>query len=165
MIEQILAYFSDIPPQLAVFLITMLPIGENRVAIPVALGVYHLPIWQVMFLTTIGDIFIAALILFCFQKINNWLEGRISLVDRFFNWLFTRTEKKFAKKYEVWGEVALMIFVAIPLPVTGAWTGSFAAWMFGINPWRALLFISLGVILSSGIIILASLGLINIILI
>ena len=163
MIDYLINLFSSLPPQLAVFLITMVPVGENRLAIPIALGVYHLPIWQVIFLATIGDIVVAAFILFCFQKINDWLEGKANLSDSLLNWLFARTERKFAKKYEVWGEIALMIFVAIPLPVTGAWTGSMAAWLFGINPWKALLFISLGVILSSGIVTLASLGIFNLI--
>ena len=163
MVDYLINLFSSIPPQLAVFLISMIPIGENRLAIPIALGVYHLPIWQVMLLATVGDIVIAAFILFCFQKINDWATGKASLSDRLLNWLFARTEKKFAKKYEVWGEIALMIFVAIPLPVTGAWSGSIAAWLFGINPRKALLFISLGVILSSGIVTLASLGIFNLI--
>lgn len=64
--------------------------------------------------------------------------------NRLFTWLFARTRRKTAsiEKYEFWG---LAIFVAIPLPVTGAWTGAMAGWLLGIPFWSALLSLFLGV--------------------
>jgi uncharacterized membrane protein len=68
-----------------------------------------------------------------------WGPGR-----RFFEWLFARTRRKTAdiEKYEFWG---LALFVAVPLPVTGAWTGAMAGWLLGIPFWQALASIAIGV--------------------
>ena len=66
---------------------------------------------------------------------------------KFFDWLFARTRRKTAdiEKYEFWG---LAIFVAIPLPATGAWTGAMAGWLLGLNFFRSLLSIFLGVLVA-----------------
>ncbi|MFH1325929.1 MAG: small multi-drug export protein [Candidatus Falkowbacteria bacterium] len=154
--------FKDIPPQIAILLMTMIPIAENRVSIPVALGIYKMSVWQAIFWSSIGDIIAAFIIVYSLNKVYSFMSNRANFIDKIFDWFFTRTERKFAKKYEKWGEIALMIFVAIPLPVTGAWTGSIASFLFGIKPWRALLFISAGVIISGVIISLGSLGIFKI---
>ena len=83
-----------------------------------------------------------------------WLLGPVSrlcmkvpLGKRFFEWLFARTRRKTAgiEKYEFFG---LTVFVAIPLPVTGAWTGAMAAWLLGIRPLAAFVSILLGVLVA-----------------
>jgi len=59
-------------------------------------------------------------------------ENRASknkLIKKFLDWIFKRTRKRFYKKYSLYGDLALIIFVAIPLPFTGAWTGSIAAFL------------------------------------
>lgn len=154
--------FKSLPPQLATMLIALVPIAELRVSIPVALGVYKLPVWQAIFFSVIADISVAAVIIYFLGPVYNFLSGRFSWLDKFFNWVFKRTRKNFFHKYEVWGNIALMFFVAIPLPVTGAWTGSVASWLFGIPKKRSLFYISLGVIISAGIVTLISLGFIEI---
>lgn len=154
--------FKDIPPQLAIMSIAMIPIAENRVSVPIALGVYKLSVVSAIFWSVIGSVLAAVILVFFLDKLRRWAVKRIPVADRFFTWLYTRTERRFAKKYEYWGAIALTLFVAIPLPVTGVWTGSVAAIVFGIKPAKALLFISIGVILSVGIVTLASLGVISI---
>ncbi len=154
--------FKSLPPQLATMLIAIIPIAELRASIPIALGVYKLPIWQAIFFSIIADIFIAAMIIYFLGPVYKILSGRLNWIDRFFVWLFRRTRRKFFHKYEIWGNIALMLFVAIPLPVTGAWTGSIASWLFGIPRKRSLFFISIGVIISAGIVTLISLGFIKI---
>jgi uncharacterized membrane protein len=72
--------------------------------------------------------------------------------------LFRRTRSKSAviEKYE---EIGLMLFVAIPLPVTGAWTGSLAAYLMGLNFWKSIFFIFLGVCIAAVVVsILTLLG-------
>ncbi len=154
--------FNNIPPQLATLLIAMTPIGENRVSVPIALGVYNLPVWQAILFSVVGSVLAATIIIFFLDKLRKILMKNLSIADKFFIWLDTRTERKFMKKYEKWGEIALILFVAIPLPVTGAWTGSLAAVLFGIKPSRALLFITIGVILSASIVALTTLGVLKI---
>ncbi|MCG2700668.1 MAG: small multi-drug export protein [Candidatus Falkowbacteria bacterium] len=154
--------FQSIPPQLATALIAMVPIAELRVSIPVALGVYELPVWQAIFFSVIADIIVAAIVIYFLGALHEFLYGKYKWINRIFDWVFERTRQKFFKKYETWGNIALMLFVAIPLPITGAWTASVASWMFGINKKKALFFISLGVIISACIVTLISLGFIKV---
>ncbi|MDP3899852.1 MAG: small multi-drug export protein [bacterium] len=156
-------FFQGLPPELATALIAMMPIGENRVAVPVAMTVYDLPAGQAIFWASVGGIIAAAIIIFFIDAVVKIIRGKMTLADRFLDWFFARTERRFMQKYERWGEIALMLFVAIPLPMTGFWTGSIAAFLFGIKPARALLFISVGVILSACIVAVLSAGFLAII--
>jgi uncharacterized membrane protein len=82
----------------------------------------------------------------------------------FFSRYVRRTEKKgknLEKKMGVIGYLALMLFVAIPLPTTGAWTGSFIAWFFKFNRKKSIISIASGVILAGIIVMLITLGIIN----
>ena len=155
--------FQNIPPQLATALIAMIPIAELRVSIPVALGVYELPVWQAIFFSVIADILVAAMVIYFLGAFHKILYGKQKWINSIFDWVFKRTRQKFFKKYEAWGNLALMLFVAIPLPITGAWTASVASWMFGVSKKKSLFFISIGVIISACIVTLISLGFIKII--
>jgi uncharacterized membrane protein len=154
--------FKNLPPEIAVMLIAFIPIAELRVSIPVALGVYKMSITEAIFWSVIADIIITAIIIYSLDPIYNHLADKFKIVDRFFGWLFRRTRKRFFRKYEIFGNLALMIFVAIPLPITGAWTGSIASWLFDIPKYKSLFYISLGVIISAVIVTLVSLGFISI---
>ena len=63
---------------------------------------------------------------------TNFFLSKISFIDRFFQWLFNRTYKR-SRKIMKYGAIGLTLFVAIPLPITGAWTGSIAAILFNIK--------------------------------
>ena len=78
--------------------------------------------------------------------------------NRFFNWLFERTRRKFEGNYAKWGKLALIIFIAIPLPITGAWTGSLAAWLFGFKYWESIVLCALGILGAGVIVSLITLG-------
>ena len=153
-----LNWINDISPALATFLLAMLPIAELRLSIPIALGALELPLWQAYIFSVIGNYIPAVLILYFFGPISKFLSKDEKIFAKFFSWLFTRTRNKFDKKYKTWGNIALLLFVAIPLPVTGAWTGALAAWLFGINKKDSLLYILLGILLSGIIVSLISLG-------
>ena len=150
--------FKNLPPQIAVMLVALIPIAELRASIPIALGYYEMSIFEAIFWSVLADIFISAVIIYSIAPIYKFMCGRFKFIDKFFNWLFARTRKKFYKKYETYGSLALMLFVAVPLPVTGAWTGSLASWLFDIPKKKALLYVSLGVIIASVIVTLISLG-------
>jgi uncharacterized membrane protein len=81
---------------------------------------------------------------------------RFPIGKKFFDWLFARTRRKSAdvEKYE---ELGLMIFVAVPLPVTGGWTGAMAAFLMGLPFWKSMLFILLGVMIAGVIMTILSL--------
>ncbi len=139
-----------LPAWLVTMIIAMLPIFELRGAIPVAHGLLNIPIVAAVLLSIIGNLIPIIPILLFLGPVSNWLR-KISVFDRFFDWLFSRTRSKsdLVKKYEM---VGLMLFVAVPLPVTGAWTGAVAAFLFGIKFWPSLLFISLGVLIAAAIV-------------
>lgn len=149
-------------PELKVLLISMLPIGELRVGIPIGMAVYNLPIWSAFLWSLIGNLIPIIFIIKGLDfLINKLLVHKIYVFNRFFTWLFERTRKKHTKLIERWQDLALMIFVAIPLPGTGAWTGALIAYVFGIPMKRALPSIAAGVLIAGIIVSLVTLGIIN----
>lgn len=152
--------FKDIPAELATVLIAMIPIAELRAALPIALTAYQLPIWEAFVLSVIGNMIPVFIILWLIEPVSKFLR-RWKVFNRFFNWLFDRTRRKFYDKHAKWGDLALVIFVAIPLPATGAWTGSLAAWLFGIPMRRAVPLILTGVVIAGIIVGLLSLGILT----
>ena len=80
-----------------------------------------------------------------------WLR-RWKTWDRFFSWLFERTRRKHTHNFERWEATALALFVGVPLPLTGAWTGAAAAFVFGLRFRTALLAIAAGVVMAAAIV-------------
>ncbi len=147
--------FKDLPPQVGTFLVATLPLGELRGAIPFAAKFYpemsaiSMYIWAVL-----GNLFPVIFILIGLEKLSDYLTKKSKTAKRFFDWLFTRTRKKLEKSHAKWGYLALTFFVAIPLPVTGAWTGAIAAYVFGIPKKQAFMYITFGVLIA-GVIVLS----------
>jgi len=135
-----------ISPELTVFLIALLPVVELRGAIPVGINLYHLAWYKASLLALIGNILPVPFLLLFLGEAAKFLS-KIPLFRRFFDWLFTRTRKK-SKRIEEYKFLGLMVFVAIPLPGTGAWTGSVAAFLLGMDFGRSLMAIALGVLLA-----------------
>lgn len=146
---------------LKIFLTSLTPIGELRASIPLGLTVFHQPIWVVFFVSVIGNMIPPMLILWLFPKISQWLMVKSKLMNKILTWLFERTRKKTKDKIEKYGDLALIIFVAIPLPNTGAWTGALAAWLFGIPFKKAIPNIFYGVLIAGAVVTLITTGLKN----
>jgi len=144
-----------------VFLSALTPIGELRLSIPLGLGTFRLPWWQVYLVSVVGNMIPPILILWLFPKISTWLNQRSKLYQKFFDWLITRTRNKTEKKINQYGVLALIIFVAIPLPNTGAWTGALAAWIFGLPFNKSLWSIFIGVLIAGIVVSLLTLGFIK----
>lgn len=150
-------FLNNIDPIFATFIMSMLPVAELRVAIPVAMANFDLPLWKILLAAILGSFVPAIVIIYFLGPISTWLR-KWKTLDRFFTWLFDRTRHKFDEKYALWGNLALMFFVAIPLPGTGVWTGSLAAWLFGLNKKQALIYIAFGAILAGFLVALVFLG-------
>lgn len=153
-----LVFFKNFPPQLSTMLIATLPVGELRAAIPIALKYYELSYFSAYFWSVLGNMIPAFLVIKYIGKISDYLSKKSKLFKNFFHWLFKRTRKRFNGHYVKYGMLALTLFVAIPLPVTGAWTGSLAAWMFDLPKKKSLLYIFVGVLIAGVIVSLASAG-------
>jgi len=158
MLQSIIDFFSQIDPRWATFWLSMIPVTELRAAIPIAIGIFNLSIHETIIFAILGDIVPAILILFGLEKLSYFLADRFDWYKKFQDWIFARTRRKFEKKYHKYGQIGLMIFVSIPLPGTGSWTGAIAAFLFGIEKKRSLLFIFLGVIIAAVLVTLISVG-------
>jgi len=150
MVEAIEAYLAGLNHELAVFLISLLPIVELRGAIPfgVALGVD----WRlVYFLSVIGNIIPAPFIILFFRPIIEYLENT-KLFGTLASKIKNRANSKIksVNKYKMLG---LFLFVAIPLPGTGAWTGAAVAALMKMRLKHSLPAIAAGV-LTAGILMM-----------
>ena len=146
--------------ELKTFLIAMSPVIELRGSIPIALEVYHLPLWSAYFFSVLGNM-VPVLLLPFLGIVAGELSRRFPVLERFFAWLFLRTRKKHERAFELFRDFALVLFVAIPLPFTGAWTATLVAFVFGIPLRRAFPLILLGVIIAGVAVSLITLGIAN----
>ncbi|MDP8201768.1 MAG: small multi-drug export protein [Candidatus Tenebribacter burtonii] len=137
----------NVSSEVKVFLIAMIPIFELRGAIPIGMLKYELPLWKVIPIALAGNMFPIFFILLFFDFITK-ICFKVPFLKKILEAIFARTRKKtdVIQKYE---EIGLMLFVAIPLPITGAWTGSLAAYLFGLKFWKSILFIFLGVCIAA----------------
>jgi uncharacterized membrane protein len=144
-----------IPPGAAVFFIAMVPIFELRGAIPVGINILGLPWYEVLPLALAGNLLPVPFILLFLNWAVQLLE-RLPVFKRFFTWLFEHTRRRsgLIKRY---GRIGLALFVAVPLPVTGAWTGSAAAVMLGLSLKQAFVPIAIGVLIAGVIVTTLSL--------
>ena len=92
-----------------------------------------------------------------------FLRKRSKFFDKFFDCLFARKKKNHQSKYDKFKDLFLVVLVSIPLPLTGACTGSLCAFLFGVPFKRAFSLISLGVVIAGVIVTLISLGIITLI--
>lgn len=145
-------YFSR---EWAVFFTAWLPVVELRGAIPLAISL-GIPPLKAFWLSVIGNIIPVIPLLLLLQPLREFLCKHFALVERFFAWLDRRTVKKsgYIDKY---GALGLVLFTAIPLPTTGAWTASFAAIIFKIRFRYAFPAILAGILLAGIIMLVLSL--------
>jgi len=147
-------WFQNFPPELATFLIAMLPISELRASIPIAIKVYHLPVWSAYTFSVLGNLVPMILIVLVLAPIADFLSRHIKIFEKFFVWLFRHTRHRGEKKFERWGEFAVFILTATPIPFLGGWTGPLAAFVFDVKLRRSIPLIVLGCI-TAGVIVTA----------
>lgn len=132
--------------ELIVLITSMMPIFELRGAIPLAVLHFEMPVVTAYMISWIGNLLPILPIIYFLEPIRKALS-HIKIIDRFFTWLYARTYRR-GKKVMRLGAIGLTLFVAIPLPVTGAWTGSVMAIIFDIKPRYAFPAIILGVTIA-----------------
>ena len=145
---------------LYVFLISMVPIVELRGAIPVGAAM-GLPFFYTYLACVFGNMLPVPFILLFIRKILAWMQVcRVKLFNKVSSWVVDKGARASAKisKFEFFG---LLLFVAIPLPGTGAWTGALGAALLNMRMRRALPSIFLGVLIAGLIMTLASYGVVG----
>lgn len=140
-----------IPVAFRILILSAIPILEQKAAIPVGI-IAGLPIWEVYILTLIGAIIPSPFIIWFIEHIFEFLR-RYPTMNKIITKLETKTRGKSGRieKYKLLG---LMMFVAIPLPGTGVWTGSLAVVLLGLDKKKAILAVFVGAVIC-GLIILA----------
>ena len=134
---------------ISTFFISMVPVVELRAGLPygIALGLEY-PL--ALLAAVVGNILPVPFIIIFVERVFAWIRKHMPALDGF----VTRLENKAHLKsdgVQKYGPIALMLFVGIPLPGTGAWTGSLIAALLDLNPRKAIPFIVLGVFLAAAI--------------
>ena len=162
MVEIIENFFLEIVgKELCVFFCSMIPIIELRGAIPLgaALG---LPLWQSYLISVVGNMLPVPIILLFVKKVLEFMaKCRIKFFNKVAAWVYVKAEKNRAKieRFSFWG---VAIFVGIPLPMTGAWTGTLVAAMINMKFSKAVLSAFIGVLCAGVIMSLISYGIVTI---
>lgn len=147
-----------------IFLISMVPLIELRGAIPIAIGL-NLNLYTSYIVSIIGNMLPVPFIYLFARKILLWGKDK-RIIGKFCDWCLIKGEKGGKKLQQAAGKglfIALLLFVGIPLPGTGAWTGTLAASLLNMDFKKSILAVMLGVILAGIIMAVLSLGAFSII--
>ncbi len=132
------------------FFISMIPLVELRGAVPYAIS-SGIPLWQALLIGVIGNMLPVPIIFFFARHILEWGKDK-PVIGNFFTWCLNKGHRGGQKLEEAAGDKgifwALLLFVGIPLPGTGAWTGTLAASILDWDFKRSVLAVMLGVILA-----------------
>jgi len=134
-----------------VLLTGFLPVSEVRGAIPLGL-IKGLSLPETFILALIGNLFGVATAMLFLRFVYRYLISKSKILDKIFDHIFSATYRKFYRQHKKWGKVGLVIFVALPLPMTGGYSGAIAAFLFKIPFKQAIPLISLGVVIAAVIV-------------
>ena len=147
------------------FLVSMVPLIELRLGVPFAVGM-GLPYFPALIVCVIGNMLPVPIIYFFARKVLEWGKDK-PYIGKFFTYCIEKGERGGRKLVAKAGRgglfVALMLFVGIPLPGTGAWTGTLAASFLNMGIKSTTGAVSLGVIIAGIIMGIASTGVLNVI--
>lgn len=151
-----LLWVSSLSPEWALFFLSMIPITELRASIPIGIEVYKFGVVKTWLIAVAGNTLPTVFILLLFPRLHDWVV-RCKLFGGVVKKKLEHAQKQFEGDYAKYGAVALVIFVGIPLPFTGAWTGSLAAFIFRIPFKKAFPLIFAGICVSATIVTLVTL--------
>lgn len=139
------------PPEILVFLASMTPIGELRLGIPLGkalgLSMSSIIVWAIM-----GNFTIVLILLKILEPMANFFKKHSEFLKKIIENVFDRTRHKHSKLFMEIGAIALVAFVAVPLPGSGGWTGALVAFLFGVTFWRAAGLILLGLVIAAALV-------------
>ncbi|MFA5069556.1 MAG: small multi-drug export protein [Candidatus Omnitrophota bacterium] len=146
MITAVLENIRFLPGEAMITVVAAMPVLEVRGAIPVGL-LMGIDIKRVLLFSIIGNMIPVVPVLLLLKPVSGYMN-RFKPFAGFFHWLFERARHR-SRLMEKCEFLGLMLFVALPLPVTGAWTGCVAAGLFKMRFWHSFLAIFLGVCAAS----------------
>ncbi|NEZ47465.1 ligand-binding protein SH3 [Clostridium niameyense] len=137
-----------------IFIMSAVPLTEQRLAIPVGIIGYHLNPMSVFVASFLGSLLPVPFVLLFFNTIFNWMKN-YKIFDKFVLFIENKIRKN-TGKMEKYKELGLIAFIAVPLPTTGIWTGSAIAAFLGFDVKKSFLCAALGGIISAIIITVLS---------
>ncbi len=153
-----MSFWISLAPQIKIFLLAMLPIIEVRGAIPLGLTVYDQSIITTFIFGAAGNFIAAAIVFLGLHMFGDKVIEKIPKIGPMLEKYLARARRIFKGKYEHWGVLGLILFVGIPLPMTGGWTGAAAAYVFGFPKKKSLAALAAGVLLASTVMTLLTTG-------
>jgi len=148
--ELFLKYFIPI-------ILCLLPISELRGGIPYAYKISQIPIIPTYIMCVATNTLVGPLLYFFLNTVHKLLI-KWGPYENFFEKMVKRTQVKIHDKIEKYGWIGITLFVAIPLPITGAYTGTLGAWILGVSKLKTFLAVTLGVIIAGIIVTTVVLG-------
>lgn len=140
---------------LHVLLVSAMPFSELRGGIPLAIYYGFDPV-EAFLIAVLGNLIPVPFLLLFLERLRSF-ASRWWLTAKLYQMVERRTERK-RKLIDKYGYLGLTMFVAVPLPVTGAWTGSLLAFLLRLNPLKAFVFIAMGVIIAGVLVLSTALG-------
>ena len=147
-------------------ILTIMPVTELRVGLPLAIlyAIEHnISIILIFSLVILLNVLLIFFVFFFLDHLHYALMNT-KHYKRFFEAHLKRFQKrvdKFEKRYESVGFLALVLFIAVPLPGTGAWTGCLASWLLGLDRRKSILAITLGVLIAGIFVLFGTLGVLH----
>lgn len=147
---------ESVPTWFWIFFTSMIPWWESRYAIPMSMLYFNWEWWQALPIAVIGNMLPIPFILLFFHMVEKFLRN-YKFWTKIMDWLFERTRRRADSKIRKYEYVGLILFVAIPLPFTGAWTGALIAYLFDLKFTKSIITIFIGVIIAAFIMIIITL--------
>ena len=157
-ISSLLSAVRDLPPEFATILLSAAPVGEVRLALPLAITVFHLAPAAAFAYAFLGNILPLIFVYLFLPPLLGLARRHSPSLDRFFTRYLLALEHRHRGKYDRYGRIALLLFVAIPLPGSGVWTASILAIIFGIEKAYSIPAILVGLALASLLVLLITQG-------
>jgi uncharacterized membrane protein len=152
--EAIVEWAESLPGPLAVVVLAMVPIIELRGAIPVGQEIFGMSRLEAYWWAVLGNLIPVPFILWLLPPVAGWAERHWDWLHRVIERLSGHTERRHTRRFERFRDLALITFVAIPLPITGAWSGSLASYVFGVDKRKSLGLIAIGVLIAGVVVTL-----------
>jgi uncharacterized membrane protein len=140
------------PDELLTFLAAMTPIGELRLSIPLGVGEYGLAWPLVLVLSIAGNMLPVPFLIWGLRTVGGRIERMDNVLGRLLRWRTRSVEARWGERIRRQGFPAIVLLVAIPLPFTGAWTGSLAVWALGVPAARGLMAIATGLLIAGAVV-------------
>ncbi len=149
---------SNLSPELATAVLATFPITELRAALPIAISVFALDPFTALVYAYLGNVVPLILVYLFLPPVISFAKAHSATLDHILKKYFLSLEQKYKDRYDRWGAIALVFFVAVPLPGSGVWTGSILAVLFGVEKRFSIPAILVGLALSGVIVLLITQG-------